>query len=123
MQPDRAAGVVVLAIRERVREDLEPIVTIYRNLGSDSAAGVVNRALGDLGIALAGVADAMARHEMAELSPLLRRVRSMANGLGLVTLAHVAGDLDRCIARGDNTAVAAVWARLCRVGERTLWPK
>jgi hypothetical protein len=123
MQPEMAAGVVVLAIREKVREDLEPIVSIYRNLGSDSAAGVVNRALGDLGFALAGVAERMARHELAGIAPMLRRMRLMAQGLGLLTLADVADDLDGCIARGDATATAAVWARLCRVAERALWAK
>lgn len=123
MQPDMAAGVVVLAIRERVREDLEPIVTIYRNLGSDSASGVVNRALSDLGFALAGVAERMARHDLDGIAPMLRRVRMMAEGLGLLTLADVADDLEACIRRGDATASAAVWARLCRVAERALWAK
>lgn len=121
MQPDRAAAVVVLAIREKVREDIEPIVSVYRNLGSDSAAGVVNRALSDLGLALAGVAAQMARHDPAGIGPALRQVRRMAQGLGLLTLADVAADLDRCIARDDPTATAAVWARLCRVAERALW--
>ena len=123
MQPERAAGVVVLAIRERVREDIEPIVSVYRNLGSDSAAGVVNRALSDLGLALAGVAAQMARRDPGGIGPALRQVRIMARGLGLLTLADVAADLDECIRRDDPTATAAVWARLCRVAERALWAK
>lgn len=123
MQPDKAARVVVLPIRERVREDIEPIVTIYRNLGSDSASGVVTRALSDLGFVLAGVAERMTRHDLAGITPMLRRVRMMSEGLGLLTLADVADDLATCIARGDDTASAAVWARLCRVAERALWAK
>ncbi|MEY4982440.1 MAG: hypothetical protein RIR62_706 [Pseudomonadota bacterium] len=120
MRTDAADTVRVLVPRERVEEDLEPIVSIYRNLGSDSGASVVQRALSDLGLALAVLADRMSRRQPAEVRPALRRVEGMANGLGFVTLVAVCGDLDRCVERGDATASAAVWARLCRVAELAL---
>jgi hypothetical protein len=120
MQPDAAEAVRQLVPRERVEEDMEPIVQIYRNLGSESGAAVVQRALSDLGLALAVLAECMARSDVAKLHPALRRVDAMAEALGFVTLTLVCSDLRRCLDRGDATAAAAVWARLCRVAEHAL---
>lgn len=120
MESDAKDGVRVLVPRERVAEDLEPIVMIYRNLGSDSGAAAVKRALSELGLALAALAERMARCDRAEVRPTLRRVETLAGSLGFVTLTAVCADLSRCLDRGDATATAAVWARLCRVGEHAL---
>ena len=120
MRTDAADSVRVLVPRERVEEDLEPIVSIYRNLGTDSGASVVKRALSDLGLALAVLAERMARRDLADIRPALRRVEGMANSLGFVTLGCVCSHLDRCLEGGDPTAAAAVWARLCRVAELAL---
>lgn len=120
MQPDAGQTVCVLIPRERVEEDLRPIVLIYRNLGSDSGSAVVTRALSDLGIALAALADRMARHDLDGFAPALQRVEAMAGALGFVTLGSVCADLARCLDRGDATAAAAVWARLRRVAEHAL---
>mgnify|MGYP006193172381 CR=1 FL=1 len=48
-------NVVALPVRERVRQDSEPIATIYRNLGTASAEQVVTRALGELALTMAGL--------------------------------------------------------------------
>lgn len=120
MPPKPAAGVVVLTPREKIREDIEPLVTMYRNLGSDSAAAVVNRSISDLGMELAGIADCMILHDMAQLAQPLARVQGLAESLGFVTLALVAADMRLCLHRGDPTVIAAVWARLCRVAEKAL---
>ncbi len=120
MPPKPAAGVVVLTPREKVREDIEPLVTMYRNLGSESAAAVVNRSISDLGMELAGIADRMILHDLAQVTQPLARVQMLAESLGFVTLAVVSADLRLCLSRGDPTAIAAVWARLCRVAEKAL---
>lgn len=120
MESDASNAVCALVLRERVAEDLEPIVMIYRNLGSDSGAAAVKRALSDLGLALADLAERMGRYDADAVRPALRRVETMAGALGFVTLATVCTDLSRCLDRGDPTATAAVWARLCRVGEHAL---
>lgn len=120
MPPKPALGVVVLIPRETVREDIGPLVTMYRNLGSDSASAMVNRSIGDLGVVLGGIAERMMRHDMADVPAALARVQSLAESLGFITLAAVSADLRGCLARGDATAVAAVWARLCRVAEKAL---
>lgn len=113
-------NVVALRPKERVRQDAEPIATIYRNLGTSSAEQVVTRALGELALTMAGLAAQVRAHEMGDLIRQLRRLQRMAENLGMVSLGLVAGDLRACLDRADVTAFAAVWARLLRIAERSL---
>lgn len=116
----RAENVVALRLCEQVRQDAEPIAAIYRDLGTASAEHVVSRALGELALAMAGLADRVRAHDLADLDRQLRRLQGMAGPLGMVSLAEVAGDVRVCLTRADVTAFAAVWARLLRVAERSL---
>ncbi len=113
-------NVVALQPKERVRQDAEPIATIYRNLGTAGAEQVVARALGELALTMAGLASQVRAHEMGDLIRQLRRLQRMAENLGMVSLGVVAGDLRACLERADTTAFAAVWARLLRIAERSL---
>jgi hypothetical protein len=113
-------NVFTLKPKERVRQDAEPIATIYRNLGTTSAEQVVTRALGELALTMAGLAAQVRAHEMGDLVKQLRRLQRMAENLGMVSLGVVAGDLRVCIDKSDATGFAAVWARLCRIAERSL---
>ena len=116
----QADNVVRLQPLERVRQDGEPIATIYRNLGTVSAEQVVTRALGELALTMAGLASQVRAHDLADLSRQLRRLQRMSENLGMVSLGLVAEDVRCCLARGDSTAFAAVWARLIRIAERSL---
>lgn len=113
-------NVVALRPKERVRQDAEPIATIYRNLGTSGAEQVVARALGELALTMAGLAANVCAHEMGDLTRQLRRLHRMAENLGMVSLGMVAGDLRICMECCDPTAFAAVWARLLRIAERSL---
>lgn len=113
-------NVVALRLKEHVRQDAEPIATIYRNLGTSSAEQVVTRALGELALTMAGLAAQVREHEMGDLVRQLRRLQRMAENLGMISLGTVAGDLRICMDRSDSTAFAAVWARLLRIAERSL---
>ena len=115
-----AENVVALRPKERVRQDADPIASIYRNLGTASAEQVVTRALGELALAMAGLAQQVRRHDLSGLDRQLRRLQRMAEHLGMVSLCQVAGDVRHCLDSGDVTAFAAVWARLLRVAERSL---
>lgn len=114
--------IVALPVRERVRQDAEPIATIYRNLGTSSAEQVVTRALGELALTMAGLAARVRDRDLQDLSRQLRRLQRMSENLGMVSLGLVAGDVRDCLERGDVTAFSAVWARLVRVAERSLAP-
>lgn len=115
-----AGNVVPLHPNDRVRQDAEPIASLYRNLGTASAEQVVTRALGELALTMSGMAAQVRAHDLADLSRQLRRLQRMSENLGLVSLGHVAADVRDCLERADSTAFAAVWARLLRVAERSL---
>ena len=113
-------NVAALPLVERVRQDAEPIATIYRNLGTSAAEQVVTRALAELGLAMGGLAQQVGAHDLADVSRQLRKVQRMAEQIGMVSLGTVAGDARTCFDRSDVTAFSAVWARLIRVAERSL---
>ena len=113
-------NIAALPLVERVRQDAEPIATIYRNLGTSAAEQVVTRALSELGLTMAGLARLVRLHDLADVSRQLRKVQRMAEHLGMVSLGRVADDVRTCFDRCDATAFSAVWARLIRVTERSL---
>lgn len=116
----QADNVVMLRPVERVRQNAEPIATIYRSLGTASAEQVVSRALGELALTMAGLASQVRTHDLKDLSRQLRRLQRMSENLGMVSLGLVAADVRYCLDQGDSTSFASVWARLIRIAERSL---
>ena len=112
--------IVPLGPREVVRQDVEAIAVIYRNLGAPVAEQMVTRALGELALTMAGIAEKVRAQELRDLAQQRGRLGRLAADLGLLTLAKVAGDARTCLERAESTAFAAVWARLLRVAERSL---
>jgi hypothetical protein len=113
-------NVVALRHNDRLRQDAEPIATIYRNLGTASAEQVVTRALTELALTMSGLAAQVQAHDLADMARQLRRLQRMSENLGLVSLGLIAADVRSCLERKDVTAFSAVWARLMRVAERSL---
>lgn len=113
-------NVVALQPKEHVRQDAEPIATIYRNLGTASAEQVVTRALGELALTMAGLASQVRAHDLTDVVRQVRRLQRMGENLGMVSLSLVCGDVRLCLERGDVTAFSSVWARLMRIAERSL---
>jgi hypothetical protein len=112
----------VLALRpkDRVRQDSEPIAQIYRTMGTHAAEQVVTRALAELGLTVAGLAQLMAEQDLDDLPRRLRRLQRISEQLGVTSLANVAADARLCLEQGDAVAFSAVWARLLRVAELSL---
>lgn len=113
-----ASGIVALSPREFLREDTGAISEICERLGPDTAARVLSQTIEELALAVAAIATQVRLHDLAEVQWHSRRVQKLALGLGLISLANVAGDLRR--SHGDPTAFAAVCARLLRVASRSL---
>ena len=116
------AEVTALRPREVVRQDVEAIAVIYRNLGAPVAEQMVTRALGELALTMAGIAEKVRAQELRDLARQLGLLRRLSTDLGLLSLSLVAGDAKCCLERADSTAFAAVWSRLLRVAERSLAP-
>ena len=112
--------VITLTPREGVRQDVEAIAAIYRNLGAPTAEQMVTRALGELALTMAGIAEKVRSQDLRDLAQQLARLKRLAGELGLISLASVAGDTRTCLEQADGTAVSAVWARLLRVAEYSL---
>jgi len=89
-------------------------------LGGIEVQALLDRAMGELG----GVHDELARQysgrDLDGFARNLRRLRRIAEHLGLTTLACVAGDVMHCLEAGDVTALAATWSRLSRSAEQAL---
>jgi hypothetical protein len=114
--------VTALTQREVVRQDVEAIAVVYRNLGAPTAEKVVTRALGKLALTMARLAETVQAQDLRDVSDQLCRLGRLADDLGLVSLAQVARDARTCLDRSDSTAFSAVWARLVRVAEQSLSP-
>jgi hypothetical protein len=112
--------VATITPREVVCQDVEAIAVIYRNLGAPTAEPMVKRALGELAMTMATIAERVRAQDLRDLAQHLGRLKRLADDLGLVSLGLVANDTRICLERADGTAFAAVWARLLRVAERTL---
>lgn len=113
-----ASTVVALCPREYLREDSGAIHDICDRLGPDTAARVLSQAVEELAHAIAAIATQVKLHDLADVQWHSRKVQKMALGLGLISLADVAGDLRR--SHSDPTAFAAVCARLMRVASGSL---
>jgi hypothetical protein len=114
--------VTALTPREVVHQDVEAIAVIYRNLGAPTAEQMVTRALGELALTMASLAERVGAQDLRDLARQLGQLKRMAEDLGLLSLARVAADSRVCLERADSTAFAAVWARLLRVAEQSLAP-
>jgi hypothetical protein len=114
--------VTTLTPREVVRQDVEAIASIYRNLGAPTAEKMVARALSEVALTMARLAETVRAQDLRDVADQLIRLSRLAEDLGLSSLAAVARDSRQCLERADSTAFAAVWARLVRVAERSLSP-
>lgn len=112
--------VAVLIPRDVVRQDVEAVAGLYRNLGAAMAEQMVGRILGELALTLASLLAMVQSQNLRDLPARLAHLRRLAEELGLTTLSLVAADARICLETADSTAFAAVWARLVRVAERSI---
>lgn len=114
------AQVTTLAMWEQVRVDTRRVAGIVNELGETSARNVIELALEQLAAKLTAVDQALDQGDLAQAAADADRVARLAWQIGLLSLAGVAMDLGSCADRGDRVALAAVQARLMRVGNRSL---
>lgn len=113
-----ASVVVDLIPSERLREDGRAIDEICERFGPDAAARLLSGAIEELARTVGHIAAQVRLPDAATLHWQSRRLQKLALGLGLISLANVAGDLRQCHA--DPTAFAAVRARLQRIAGNSL---
>ncbi len=114
------AQISALAISEAVRVDGRRVAEIFAELGEPAARNVIGMALEQLASILTEVDAALGAGDMAQSVAHAERMSRLAWQIGLLSLAGVAMDLGSTAERGDMPAVAAIRARLLRVGNRSL---
>lgn len=117
-----ASNIVSLEVAEKILLDDDQLAAIYRDLGAYSADQLVTRALAELALTMTSITSLVGAHEATDITRKLRRLQSMAENIGMVSLALVASDLRDCAEAQDSASFSAVWARLMRVAEKSLKP-
>ncbi|MGR3455082.1 hypothetical protein [Pseudooceanicola sp.] len=112
--------VAVLRRDEPVRLDRDRLVELCDQLGEAEAEDLVCRAMEELAVRLSFTERQHRQGKSAEMRQSARALATIAERIGMRTLARVAGDVIFCVDRGDAVATAAVVARLVRIGERSL---
>lgn len=114
------AQVTALAVSEPVRVDAHRLGMIVNELGETAAQNVIGLTLEQLATILTAADEAIRRDDLAASVAHADRLARLAWQIGLLSLAGVAMDLGSCAERRELTALAAVRARLMRVGNRSL---
>ncbi len=109
-------NVQVLCPAEAV--SLEPLSV--NRFGSESALYLAEDAVEEMVVCLASIEASWASGEFGRLPGLLNGLTDQAKRAGLPDVVHVAGDVTGLLERCDEIALAAVIARLIRVGETSL---
>ncbi|OHC45586.1 MAG: hypothetical protein A2092_01190, partial [Rhodobacteraceae bacterium GWE1_64_9] len=84
------AEIAVLHVQDRLRQDCEPVVAIYRDLGAVQAEQIVARALGELALTMSGLAAQVRAHQLQNMARQLRRLQRLSEQLGMLSLGAVA---------------------------------
>ena len=112
--------IVSLNLVASARVDAEKLGTLYRQLGEVAAEDVVCRATEDLAVRLSNCEQNWRDKDLVTLRKSMRGIVAVAEQVGMQTLACVARDVNAQLQQQDNVATAATFARLLRVGERSL---
>ncbi|WP_417726609.1 hypothetical protein [Roseovarius sp.] len=112
--------VTLLKQQEQVWLDTHRLAVLYLQLGESSAEDVVCRALEELATRLSHAERFYREGQIPEMRKCTRSLIAIADQIGMQHLARVAGEVTGCIDAGDANALAATFARLMRIGERSL---
>lgn len=113
-------NVVVLCPTEVITLDVNPIQGFREALGDGPLGFWAEDAVEEMVVCLASIEAAWAANEFRRLSIGVHKVIGLAERTGLKDVATIARTLDPLLKEGNATAIAAVTARLVRVGETSL---
>ncbi|MBY6050017.1 hypothetical protein KUV47_19095 [Vannielia litorea] len=114
------AQVSVLQVEDEVRLDPDRLGSLYYQLGDQGAEDVVCRAMEELAVRLADVDAHFRAQDWDGVARLARGLIAIAEQIGMVGLARVAGDVARSARALDFPAISATLARLGRIADRSL---
>lgn len=106
---------------ETTKLDTTRIMVLRQSLGDQRCREVVEEVVFHLTDRLSLLKTALHNGDAAEAQVLASRLASLSEQVGLADFARVSRDLGACLAGEDATAIAAVGARLLRLGEESLF--
>ena len=113
-------AIVQLTLDEKARLDRDQLEVLYVQLGPAGADKLVNHALEELAVALARVEKHHKAGRMIDVQQGVKGVVTIAQQIGMTTLARVARDVQELSDTTDGAAYCAAMARLGRIGESSL---
>ncbi|WP_322867637.1 hypothetical protein U5922_016365 [Aquicoccus sp. G2-2] len=113
-------NVSILAQDEPVQVDSAKLEALYRQLGDASAEDIMCRAMEELAVRLSQAEAFFRGGKTEDLRKTARLIAAISEQIGMQMLSVVGTHVVQCIEAGDDIALAAVLARLIRVGERSL---
>jgi hypothetical protein len=111
---------VPLIPREQPAIDRERLMRIYADLGAHGGDRVIGRAMEDLAVRLTRTERARREGDPRRIAREAKGAASVADQLGMAQVARIARDLASLAGTSDAHAIAAVAARLDRMGELCL---
>lgn len=103
-----------------MRLDPYRLDALFDQLGETGAEDIVCRALEELAARLSHAERCYREGRIEDMRKSSRSLIAIADQVGMSLLARVAGDVTASIDAGDHIALAATFARLLRIGERSL---
>ena len=105
---------------ESVDLDRGRLDSLCRCIGPSATGEIACRAMEELAVRQSSISAALCDKDLPTVARLARSMVGIADQLGLVTLAKTSEHLARTARTKDDNAIAALGARLCRVGDQSL---
>ncbi len=105
---------------ERILIDARRMEALFSRLGHRRAEAYVTGTVEEMTDLLAALEAQYRSGNLEHATAQARRVSRMAADIGLTSLARVARDLGIVAPKGDKATLGAIWARLQRIGDRSL---
>lgn len=113
-------NIVHLRIDEQVRLDRDQFEALFLQLGASGADQLVASAMEEMALLLTQVEKCHRQGKLGDVQVGVKGLVSLAQHIGMTTLARVGRDVLSLIQSYDSTAYCAAMARMGRIGEESL---
>lgn len=113
-----------LSLVERVSLDPDRLVELCVSMGDTVAENLVTASIGDVAIGMENLPDGSFVEDQKKVLKTVKRLRGVADHIGLRSYVRVADDVAYCAKTGDVPAYSATLDRLRRVAAKAqtaLW--
>lgn len=116
-----STSVTVLTPTEQSAIDTTAVQRLKRELGEKRCRSVVDGVIFEITDTMCAIERRVTTRNYVGLRETLFRLQDLANQTGLVCLVDVTNDLLEVLRQEDDVAIAAITARLIRLGEDNLF--